>query len=63
VFADGLLEADCDAVHQFMRQRWSALHRELVNHLTESIARSGAQGSHRLRIGVYVYSGEREGTE
>jgi hypothetical protein len=63
VYAEGLTESDCDAVHQFMRQRWLAMHRELVSQLSESIARSGAQGSRRLRVGVYLYHGEREASE
>jgi hypothetical protein len=60
VYAEGLTESDCDAVHQWMRQRWNGLHRELVGQLTEAIARSGAQGNRRLRIGVYVWHGDRE---
>jgi hypothetical protein len=60
VFAEGVNEADCDAVHQLMRQRWNALHRELVSQLSEAVARSGAQGSRRMRVGVYVFHAERE---
>lgn len=60
VYAEGLSEADCDAVHQWMRHRWSGLHRDLVGQLSEAIARSGAQGERRLRIGVYVWHGDRE---
>ena len=60
VFAEGLAEADCEAVQQFMRQRWSALHRELVGQLSEAITRSGAQGERRLRVGVYLFHEERE---
>ncbi len=60
VFAEGLTESDCDAVHQLMRQRWTAMHRELVAELGEAMNRSGAQGPRRLRIGIYVYHGARE---
>jgi len=60
VYADGLNETDCDAVHRLMRQRWSALHRELVHHLTEAVTRTGGQGSRRVRVGVYVWHSERE---
>lgn len=60
VFAEGLSEADCEVVHQFMRQRWSALHRELVSQLSEAITRSGGQGARRLRVGVYLFHEERE---
>jgi hypothetical protein len=60
VFAEGLSEADCEAVHNWMRQRWAALHRELVSQLSEAITRSGAQGARRLRVGVYLFHDERE---
>jgi hypothetical protein len=63
VFADGLVEADCAAAHQLMRQRWSALHHELVTLLGEAVARNGGQGPRRLRVGVYLYHGEREGPD
>lgn len=60
VFAEGLGEGDCDAVHQLMRQRWNGMHRELVTQLSEAIARGGAQGPKRMRVGVYVWHGDRE---
>lgn len=60
VFADGLDEGDCEDVHLLMRQRWSALHRELVSRLSESVTRNGGQGPRRMRVGVYVYHGDRE---
>lgn len=62
VFAEGLAEGDCDAVHQLMRQRWTGMHRELVGVLSEAITRNGAQGPKRLRVGIYLYHGDREGT-
>lgn len=58
VFADGLSQADCDAAHHLMRQRWSQLHRELVAHLGEAIARDGGRGPLRLRVGIYVFQAE-----
>ncbi|HZY18161.1 MAG TPA: DUF6502 family protein [Ramlibacter sp.] len=63
VFAEGLSEEDCEALHRLMRQRWTALHRELVGELTESVTRSGGQGPRRVRVGVYVFLGDREGTQ
>jgi hypothetical protein len=60
VFAEGLSEADCDSVHQLMRQRWAGLHRELVGQLTEAITRTGARGPRRLRVGVYLYHDDRD---
>ncbi|WP_427912534.1 DUF6502 family protein [Ramlibacter sp. MMS24-I3-19] len=62
VFAEGLAESDCEAVHQLMRQRWTAMHRELVAVLSEAITRNGAQGTKRLRVGIYLYHADREGT-
>ena len=62
VYAEGLAESDCDAVHQLMRQRWTAMHRELVGVLSEAITRNGAQGGKRLRVGIYLFHADREGT-
>jgi hypothetical protein len=63
VFAEGLNEGDVEAVHQFVRQRWTALHRDLVGQLSEGITRSAARGPKRLRVGVYLYFGDREASE
>ena len=60
VYAEGLNEGDVDAVHQLMRQRWTAMHRELVGQLSEGITRSAARGPKRLRVGVYFYVADRE---
>jgi hypothetical protein len=58
VFADGLTPEDCDAVHRLARERWAAVHRDLVDALTEAVERSGGQGDQRARIGMYVYLGD-----
>jgi hypothetical protein len=55
VFADGLSEQDCEAVHRLARERWSSLHHELVSSLTEAGERPGGGGGRRARIGIYVY--------
>lgn len=60
VFADGLPEGACETIHQLMRQRWVGLHRELVSTMTDAVEQAGAQGSKRLRVGVYVYYADRE---
>ncbi|HYF41753.1 MAG TPA: DUF6502 family protein [Ramlibacter sp.] len=60
VYADGLSEGDCDTIHRLMRQRWVELHRELVSNMTEAVERNGGQGPKRVRVGVYVYLGDRE---
>ena len=60
VFADGLSEADCEALHLLVRQRWQSLHRELVGGLTEAVEQTGGLGPRRIRVGVYVYYGDKE---
>jgi hypothetical protein len=62
VFAEGLLPQDGEAIHQLARQRWTVLHRELVNSLTQAVERSGGKGTQRARIGIYVYIGEDDDT-
>lgn len=58
VFADGLSAEDCEAVHRLARERWAALHHELVRSLTEAGERTGGGGPKRARIGMYVYFGD-----
>lgn len=58
VFADGLTDEDCEAVHRLARERWSSVHRDLVDSLTQAVERSGGAGRRRARIGMYVYLGD-----
>lgn len=60
VFAGGITEADCDALHQLARQRWLELHRELVDAMTKAVDRSQGAGPKRIRVGIYVYHGETD---
>lgn len=60
VFADGLTEADCETLHQLVRQRWQLLHRDLVGGLTDAVDQTGGLGPRRIRIGIYVYHGDKE---
>lgn len=55
VFADGLMPADAERVHQLMRSRWEALHQELVRELTQAVEAAGGRGDQRIRIGTYVH--------
>jgi hypothetical protein len=55
VFADGLSEADCEAVHQRVRERWGTLHRELVHDLTQAVEAPRGEPDRRLRVGIYVF--------
>jgi hypothetical protein len=64
VFADGLTLVDCEAVHSLARQRWAGLHQDLVDTLTNAVEAAGGQGTHRIRVGIYLYheSQKPEGT-
>jgi hypothetical protein len=55
VFAGGLSVQDCENIHQLVRERWSAMHLELVAQMTRAVdhAPSGATG--RIRVGIYTY--------
>lgn len=60
VFAGGLTAEDCDALHQLARDRWRALHRELVGAMNVAVDESEGRGSRRIRIGIYVYHDESD---
>jgi hypothetical protein len=53
VYADGISAQECERIHQLARQRWKALHKELVKELTLAVGRS-PQGTHRIKVGVYT---------
>lgn len=54
VYADGLTHEECERLHALTRKRWDALHHSLVNEMTEAVERSGAQGTQRMKVGIYV---------
>lgn len=54
VFADGLSAAECERVHRVTREAWSDMHHRLVDELQRSVAHSGPDASHRIKIGIYV---------
>lgn len=54
VFADGLSEAESERVHLVTREAWAELHHRLVDELTNGVAKSGPDATHRIKIGIYV---------
>lgn len=60
VFAGGITQADCDAIHHLARERWLALHREFVDEMTQAVDRSNGTGPKRIRVGIYVYHGDND---
>lgn len=63
VFAGGITQADCDAVHQLARERWLDLHRELVDTMTRAVDDAQGAGPKRIRVGIYVYHGDTDEDE
>jgi len=60
VFASGLTADDCDSLHQLARDRWRAMHRDLVSAMNVAVEESDGRGSQRIRIGIYVYHDEND---
>lgn len=60
VFAGGLDEAACHRVQALTRERWNALHQELVATLGAAVDEAGGAGDQRIRIGIYTYHEHRE---
>ncbi|WP_256856617.1 DUF6502 family protein [Variovorax sp. KK3] len=55
VFASGIALADCERVHQLVRERWTTLNRELTRELTRAYEAADSHASGRIRIGIYTY--------
>jgi hypothetical protein len=55
VFARGLSVEDCEAIHQLVRERWSALHLELTGEMSRAVKRAPAGAKGRIRVGIYTY--------
>jgi hypothetical protein len=55
VFASGISPADCERVHQLVRERWAVLHHELTQEMTRAFEAAGDKGSSRVRVGIYTY--------
>jgi hypothetical protein len=63
VFAGGITQADCEAIHQLARERWLDLHRELVDTMTRAVDDAQGSGAKRIRVGIYVYHGDTDEAE
>lgn len=61
VYARGLTLQECEQIHQLVRTRWSALHHELAQEMTQAVARAPQGTTGRIRVGIYTYY-EDEGT-
>ncbi|MEZ2299315.1 DUF6502 family protein [Variovorax sp. RCC_210] len=61
VYARGLTLQECEQIHQLVRKRWSALHHELAQEMTQAVARAPQGATGRIRVGIYTYY-EDEGT-
>jgi hypothetical protein len=55
VFAGGLSLADCERIHQLVRERWSVLHNELAREMTRAYQAAGDNAKSRIRVGIYTY--------
>lgn len=55
IYAQGLSMRDCERIQGLVRQRWTELHREMANEMTQAVDRAGGEGSARVRVGIYTY--------
>jgi len=55
VFAKGLSLEDCEAIQALVRQRWTALHHELTDHMTRAVKAADGAAPGRIRVGIYTY--------
>lgn len=67
VYAKGLSLEDCEAIEVLVRRRWTALHHELTEQMTQAVQAAEANAQGRIRVGIYTYfedtrhdTGERE---
>jgi hypothetical protein len=63
VFSDELSEESAAALHELVRQRWKAIHDELVGQAIELEKQDKQQGKathSRIRMGMYFYSQEKD---
>ena len=55
VFARGVRPSDCERIDRLARERWSQLHRELTDEMTQAVDQAGDDAAGRIRVGIYVY--------
>lgn len=55
VFAQGLSIAECERIHQRVRERWNAMQRMLTQEMTAAVDLTGGAGKARMRVGIYTY--------
>jgi hypothetical protein len=55
VYAKGMTMADCEAIHQLVRNRWGSLHHELAHEMRGAVDRGGETATGRIRVGIYTY--------
>lgn len=62
VYARGLTLEECEQVQQLVRARWSTLHHELAQEMTQAVDRAPAGATGRIRVGIYTYYEDDEGS-
>jgi hypothetical protein len=55
VYARGLSLKECEQIHGLVRERWSVLHHELAQEMTQAVDRAPSGANGRIRIGIYTY--------
>ena len=55
VFAGGISLADCERIHQFVRERWAGLHYDLTQEMTRAYNAADERATGRIRVGIYTY--------
>ena len=55
VFASGISLADCEHIHQFVRESWTGLHHALTHEMTRAYNAADEGATGRIRVGIYTY--------
>lgn len=55
IFAEGLSARDCEAIQSSVRKDWANLHDRLMDTMSQAIEAAPAEGTHRMRVGIYTY--------
>ncbi|MDZ4356727.1 MAG: hypothetical protein U1B84_09955, partial [Variovorax sp.] len=62
VYARGLTLEECEQIQQLVRRRWSTLHHELAQEMTQAVDRAPVGAPGRIRVGIYTYYEDGEGS-